>query len=39
MQLMQPGITFSPSGSIAYVTETGANRAFHGYDYSEPSAM
>ncbi|GFZ42317.1 hypothetical protein JCM24511_00031 [Saitozyma sp. JCM 24511] len=33
------GITFSPSGSLAYVTETGANRAFHGWDYSEPSAI
>ncbi|GFZ51786.1 hypothetical protein JCM24511_09554 [Saitozyma sp. JCM 24511] len=33
------GITFSPDGSIAYVTDTGINQGFFGYNYSYPSAI
>lgn len=33
------GITFSPDGKFAYVTDTGINQGFRGYNFSEPSSM
>lgn len=33
------GLTFSPDGKFAYVTDTGINRGFRGYNFSEPSSM
>jgi len=33
------GITFSPDGTYAYVTETGANQGFNGWNFSLPSSM
>ena len=33
------GISFSPDGLYAYVTDTGTNHGFQGYNYSDPSAM
>jgi gluconolactonase len=34
-----PGITFSPDGRYAYVTDTGAGKAFRGYDNAGRSTM
>ncbi|KAJ9653331.1 hypothetical protein H2198_007473 [Neophaeococcomyces mojaviensis] len=33
------GITFSPNGTYAYVTDTGAQSAFYGYNLSAPSSI
>ena len=33
------GLTFSPDGSVAYVTDTGAGNAFYGSKPTAPSAM
>ncbi|KAI1405244.1 calcium-dependent phosphotriesterase [Hypoxylon fuscum] len=33
------GITFSPDGSYAYITDTGANRGLWGYNFTEPSSI
>ncbi|KFA71001.1 hypothetical protein S40288_10383 [Stachybotrys chartarum IBT 40288] len=33
------GLTFSPDGKYAYVTDTGAAMAFYGYDQSKPSGI
>ncbi|XWW93840.1 hypothetical protein V2A60_001777 [Cordyceps javanica] len=33
------GITFSPDGEYAYVTDTGANHGFFGYDASRPATI
>lgn len=33
------GITFSPDGEFAYVTDTGAQGAFYGYNLSAPSSI
>jgi len=33
------GITFSPNGSYAYVTDTGANYGFFGYNMTAPASM
>jgi gluconolactonase len=33
------GITFSPDGAYAYVTDTGAQNAFYGQNYTAPSTM
>ena len=34
------GITISPDGRFAYVTDTGANQAFYGYqDHYRPATM
>ena len=33
------GITFSPNGSYAYVTDTGAQYAFFGYNLTAPASM
>lgn len=33
------GITFSPNGDYAYVTDTGINRGFQGYNFSSPASM
>ncbi|ERF72942.1 hypothetical protein EPUS_05023 [Endocarpon pusillum Z07020] len=33
------GITFSPDGSYAYVTDTGAQLAFYGYNLSAPASI
>ncbi|KAL7939389.1 gluconolactonase-like protein [Trichoderma chlorosporum] len=33
------GITFSPEGRYAYVTDTGAGKAFRGYDSTGPSTI
>ncbi|KAI1657946.1 calcium-dependent phosphotriesterase [Daldinia decipiens] len=33
------GLTFSPNGSHAYVTDTGANKAVLGWNFSEPASI
>ncbi|UKZ49099.1 hypothetical protein TrVGV298_003338 [Trichoderma virens] len=33
------GITFSPEGRYAYITDTGAGKAFRGYDNAGPSTI
>ncbi|KAI1848955.1 hypothetical protein JX266_005383 [Neoarthrinium moseri] len=33
------GLTFSPSGGYAYVTDTGINHGFFGFNYSDPSSI
>lgn len=33
------GITFSPEGAYAYVTDTGINQGFNGFNFSFPSSM
>lgn len=33
------GITFSPNGSYAYVTDTGAQYALFGYNFTAPASM
>lgn len=33
------GITFSPNGSFAYVTDTRAQLAYYGHNLSAPSSM
>ncbi|KAK7967099.1 uncharacterized protein PG986_001376 [Apiospora aurea] len=33
------GITFSPNGNYAYVTDTGANHGLQGWNYSDPSSL
>ncbi|KAJ9149415.1 Lactonohydrolase [Pleurostoma richardsiae] len=33
------GLTFSPDGSYAYVTDTGTNLGFYGRNYSSPAAI
>lgn len=33
------GVTFSPEGDYAYVSDTGINRGFWGYNFSEPASM
>lgn len=33
------GITISPDGMYAYVTDTGINRGFKGFDFSQPSTV
>lgn len=33
------GLTFSPDGKYAYVTDTGAAMAFYGYNQAKPSGM
>lgn len=35
----QIGITFSPNGSYAYVTDTGAQYSFYGYNMTAPASM
>lgn len=37
--IITTGITFSPDGSYAYVTDTGINHGFFGYNLSDPSSM
>lgn len=33
------GLIFSPDGKYAYVTDTGINHGFFGYNLSDPSSM
>ncbi|KAL2415640.1 hypothetical protein ABEF95_004561 [Exophiala dermatitidis] len=33
------GITFSPNGSYAYVTDTGAQYSFYGYNFTAPASI
>lgn len=33
------GLAFSPNGSYAYVTDTGAQLSFFGYNFSSPASM
>lgn len=33
------GVTFSPCGKFAYVTDTGVNKGFFGYNFSDPATM
>lgn len=33
------GITFSPNGSYAYVTDTGAQNSNYGVNFSSPATM
>lgn len=33
------GITFSPNGKHAYVSDTGMHHAFYGFNYSDPATM
>lgn len=33
------GVTFSPDGQAAYVTDTGINQGFRGYNFSEPATI
>ncbi|RVX69668.1 hypothetical protein B0A52_06732 [Exophiala mesophila] len=33
------GVIFSPNGSYAYVTDTGAQGAFYGYNFSAPASI
>ncbi|KAK7953725.1 lactonohydrolase [Apiospora saccharicola] len=33
------GVTFSPEGNYAYVTDTGANHGLQGWNYSDPSTL
>ncbi|PSR76981.1 gluconolactonase [Coniella lustricola] len=33
------GLTFSPDGKYAYVTDTGINQGFWGYNFSEPASI
>ncbi|KAL2426180.1 hypothetical protein ABEF95_012387 [Exophiala dermatitidis] len=33
------GITFSPDGSYAYVTDTGAQYSFYGYNFTAPASI
>jgi len=33
------GITFSPEGAYAYVTDTGINQGFNGFNFSFPSSI
>lgn len=34
-----PGVTFSPDGKYAYVSDTGINKGFFGYNFSDPASM
>lgn len=33
------GVTFSPDGKRAYVSDTGINHGFFGFNYSDPASM
>lgn len=33
------GVTFSPEGDYAYVSDTGINKGFWGYNFSDPASM
>lgn len=33
------GITFSPDGAYAYIADTGINKGFYGYNFSDPASM
>jgi gluconolactonase len=33
------GVTFSPDGKKAYVTDTGINKGFRGFNFSDPASM
>lgn len=36
---MEIGLTFSPDGKFAYVTDTGSAKGFYGNDYTKPASM
>jgi DNA-binding beta-propeller fold protein YncE len=36
---MKTGLTFSPDGKYAYVTDTGSAKGFYGNDYTKPASM
>lgn len=39
MRVHSLGLTFSPNGSHAYVTDTGVNKVVLGWNFSEPASM